>query len=65
MFMGLAELWRGWRKEPRKNNLNNFPLADEMSGKAQNAPCGEPHKRFATMHGARMQDGKSSFILSR
>jgi hypothetical protein len=47
------------------NDLNNWPLADEMPGKAQNALCGEPHKRFATKHGARMQDGKySSYYFS-
>ena len=46
--------------EPRKNNLDRCPLADEMPGKAQNAPCGWPHKRFATRHGARMQDGQCS-----
>jgi hypothetical protein len=40
--------------------LDDEPLADERPGKEQNALCGKPQKRFATPHGAHMQDGACS-----
>ncbi|MBU3996316.1 hypothetical protein [Rhodoferax sp.] len=45
--------------------MDKDPLSDEMPDKAQSAPFGEPNKRFATPHGARMEDGEcSSYFFS-
>jgi len=42
--------WKVCRlKEPSKYNLENWPLADEISGKAQNAQCDWPRKRFGNV----------------
>ena len=59
---------RIWPNEPlgvEKNKLDKDPLSDEMPGKAHSAQFGEPNKRFATPHGARMEDGEcSSYLFS-